>query len=307
MKQQQVDEIIQCLPKGRTLFPYFRDRYAAMLLSWMFDDGCSIAHIKRSHFARLLEKQLLKEAIAHSGDGHMNEQLLSLSWPGQYEQFLLTLGCWGGDSWRWQQTTRPGHNLVLQVNLHDGYRRWFEETVPVDDQWRFSNIGHPVLTQEAHKFYRPTLGWVRIDLDFDTGEALIEEIQTDWLRDMRSLLNWYQRIDPDNKDAARLVLYCQSMLRRLETIWDEALMAAALWFIREELGIHHVWYHTFESGCRLKRIKGVRPPRSLYSGLPKRFCYTRTSEQPEFLLNERKIRRTMRQQPAPQWFKLDLH
>lgn len=227
-------------------------------------------------------------------------------WPEHCEQFLLTLGSWGGENWRWQQITRPGHNLVLQVNLHDGYRRWFADTIPSDDQWRFGSVGHPVMEHGEREFYRTTLDWVRIDLDFDTDEILIEEIQTDWLRELRSLLRWYQLADPANEETQALIKYCQSLLSRLESLWDEAMLTAALWFTHEELGINTIWYHTFESGCRLKRIKGCRPPRSLYTTLPKRFCFERTMDQTEFLLHDRKIRRTMRQQPAPEWFRLQL-
>lgn len=60
MKHQQVKEIIDCLPKGRTLFPYFRDRYAAMLLAWVFKNGCSVADIKQSRFSGLLKKNYLR-------------------------------------------------------------------------------------------------------------------------------------------------------------------------------------------------------------------------------------------------------
>ena len=305
MKQQDVEEIIQCLPKGRTLFPYFRDRYATLLLAWLCQEGRTISEIKKSRYSGLLNKQLIKEAISGCGDGTISAQSLDLVWPETSENFLLTLGRWGGDCWRWQQTTRPGYNLVLQVNMHEGYRRWFNQTVPENQRWRFSTIGHPVLEPGTRSFYRTTLGWVRLDIDFKTGEVLIEEIQTDWLRDLQSLLRYTETAIPA-PEAEVLIHYCQVMLARLGSMSDEVLLSAALWFAHEELGMADIWYHTFDSGCRLKRIRGCRPPRSLYTRLPKRFCFELTDEQPQFLLQDKKFRKTMRKKPAPQWHRLKL-
>lgn len=273
-----------------------------MLLSWVFDDSVSVAEVKRSRFGRLLCKSALSELIARCGDGVIDRQLLSLVWREPCDQFLLTLDSWGGEERAWQQTSRAGHNLVLQVNMHEGYRRWFESVVPDDEKWLFDNYGHPVLQKSKSGFYRATLGWVRIDLDLWTGEALIEEVQSDWLKDVRTLLSWHSADD----GSVNVRMYCELMLARLGKVWAEVLMAAALWFVREELGIRKVWFHTYESGCDLKRIKGARPPRSLYTSLPRKFCYTTTRQPPEFLQRDKSFRRAVRGKPAPQWFHLQL-
>ena len=63
MHQTQIKEIIGCLPKGRTLFSYFKDRYALMLLTHFIGSGKPMREIKQS----------------------------------------------------WNQTSRPGKNLVLQL------------------------------------------------------------------------------------------------------------------------------------------------------------------------------------------------
>jgi hypothetical protein len=303
MKKEEVSEIQACLPRGRTLFPYYRDRYAALLLSWVFDDAVSVAEVKRSRYARLIGKAAISEAIARRGDGIIDKHLLSMIWAEPHDQFLLTLDSWGGEERSWQQTSRAGHNLVLQVNMHEGYRRWFESVVPDDEKWLFTNYGHPVLQKHRSAFYRPTLGWVRIDLDLGTGEALIEEVQSDWLRDLRTLMRWH---DSDSEDDVLIRHHAELMLARLGKIWSELLMAAALWFVREELGVREIWFHTYESGCELKRIKGARPPKSLYTSLPRKFCYTETREPPTFLQCDKSFRRTIRGKPAPQWFHLHL-
>ena len=33
MEQADIDEIIECLPRGRTLFPYFKDRYTLIVVT----------------------------------------------------------------------------------------------------------------------------------------------------------------------------------------------------------------------------------------------------------------------------------
>jgi hypothetical protein len=59
------------------------------------------------------------------------------------------------------------------------------------------------------------------------------------------------------------------------------------------LGLHRIYYHTWESGNRLKYLEDKswgQPPRSLYTALPKRFCFDTTHEAPGFLLKGRATR-----------------
>ncbi len=58
-----------------------------------------------------------------------------------------------------------------------------------------------------------------------------------------------------------------------------------MWFLRTELGIRRIFYHTFDSGVKLNRIAGTRPPRSLYTRLPSRFCFRETCVPPSFLID----------------------
>jgi len=123
----------------------------------------------------------------------------------------------------------------------------------------------------------------------DRGEALIEEIQTDWIRyalfARRRALNASEsiRIYGTWMHRDRVIRYVDSILRRHEQTWDEAMLAATICFLREELGIGTIYYHTHESGARLKRIRNRLPPRSIYSRLPKRFCFAETDRRPAFL------------------------
>ena len=66
-------------------------------------------------------------------------------------------------------------------------------------------------------------------------------------------------------------------------LWDEALLSAAIWFVRHELGLSTLYIHDFDSGNRLKAIAGRLPPRSLYTDLPKKFCFEQIDHAPLFL------------------------
>ena len=44
-----------------------------------------------------------------------------------------------------------------------------------------------------------------------------------------------------------------------------------------------VYYHTFKTGIRFKNIAWTAPPRSLYTDLPRKFCFRETTQAPMFL------------------------
>ena len=71
MDIRQANEIIACLPMGRTLFPYYKDRYAAMMLERIVGDGMSIADVKASRFAKLLDRPAMRQILSLKGDGQL--------------------------------------------------------------------------------------------------------------------------------------------------------------------------------------------------------------------------------------------
>ena len=88
-------------------------------------------------------------------------------------------------------------------------------------------------------------------------------------------------------------------------IWDEAVLAATISFIRNELGIKRIYYHSYETGPQLKSIYGSTP-RYLYTALPRRFCFEKTDENPAFLQKDRRFKQRIRKMAAPQWYRMDL-
>jgi len=300
MKIETIEEIIACLPTGRTLFPYFRDRYAGMLLTWVIDNHASIADIKRTPYAPLLEKDSIKGILRKCGNGHLDKSTLQTGWSESHESFLLTLDHWGPGSRRHRQITRPGYNLVLQVNLHNSYLRAMESLFGND---YLQLNGHPVLRPQTAAMFRPTLAWVRLDLDLDTNEVLIEEIQSDFLRVARWYRSFLLHCKYRDKTQTQQLEFFNLILQRFGKLWSEAVMAAALWFIFEELGINTVWYHTHATGSKLKKIRGYLPPQSLYSQLPRQFCFIKTADRPEFLMRESSFKRDQRRIPNMEFYR----
>ena len=89
--------------------------------------------------------------------------------------------------------------------------------------------------------------------------------------------------------------YYETHIAPLESIWDEATLLAALQFIRNELGIYRVYYHTWETGNWFKRIDSDwSPPKSIYTALPKKFGFKRAGIGPNFIIRDKTNRRRLR-------------
>jgi len=319
MKPHEVREIVQCLPKGKTPFHYYKDRYALWLLSQYVGNGKKVREVKSSTYGRLLQKPILRGALGQCASGTITaDNVLSASGLRQ-EAYHLGLGAWGGRTNRrnrYYQTSRPGKNIVLQLNftskhnaLHD---RVFNPTSaghPLECRY------HPIATRKQR-----TMAWSRCDVDLRNGEALIEEIQNDWLRyaewepgyvrrmSATRRANYFKRFYREDVRRIDMRRYFVEALRPHRAIWDEAMLTATLWFLREELGIHRIYYNTWDTGCRFKGIsRDYAPPRSLYTNLPRRFCFEETPEPPTFL--QRYWARRLRTHPDRntfRWFRLDL-
>ncbi len=310
MKAAEVEEIIACLPRGRTCFHYFADRYALLLLAWVCGAGRPVRELRAGPFAPLLNKPLVREALAPAGQGLARAEHFAWHWRAPAQTFLLTLDCWNADHSRYNQTSRGDANLVLQLNFSNQQERHLPKVAGANLADALVCRSHPVRLPDDGDHHRNTLAWARIDLDFDTGEALIEEIQNDWLRNAARALEWMPRHRRawglDEQDIARFRAYCEQVLAPLRKLWSEAMLAAALWFIREELGLRSIWYHSADTGRRVKRIEGGAPPRSIYSRLPRRFCFAQTHEAPRMLSRSRGFARRYRRIPNPSWYHLEL-
>lgn len=318
MDREYANEILACLSQERSCFHYFKDRYALQLLGYAAGSGQSIEQLRRSRYARLLNKPAVKQLLAECGDGWMDRERIEAQWQTPLLPFLLTVGLWGDKQW-WSgnQTSRPGFNLVLRLNFSRNHDRQFQRLFAPYYEGESLNwySGHPVMKHRERRYYRQTLAWSRLDVDMENGEALIEEIQSDWVREAnderRNLpqCSEYQRkLHADHcRKMERAHHYLNEVLQPYAAVWEEAMLSATLFFLREELGLNRIWYHTWNSGNALKGIGENRaPPRSLYQKLPRRFCFSEVDELPQLLHNRASEKRLRKAHVEPRFYQLQL-
>lgn len=288
MKLDELEEIVACLPQERTLFNYAKDWYAVQLLKYSLDQPQAVHRIKQSNFGKLLNKPQLKAWLGSLGSSTLSREQLSMLYPEKAEAFRLTL-----DRFDWTQTSRKGKdswNLVLQLNLNNADACYMEKHLPERDHDPFERCWHPI-----NEGRNRTLAWARIDLDLNLGEALIEEVQNDRIRETLWWLDYARRNKLKDVRYRRLKIpvkffenYWEQHIKTYAKVWDEAMLSAAIFFIREELGIRDIFYHTPESGSCYKGDGAGGAPRSIYSKLPERFCFEKTDTMPSFLQKKRK-------------------
>lgn len=306
MDHRTAAEVLACLSHNRTLFHYYRDRYSIGLLRQLSRTPTTVAALKRTVFAPLAQKPRVKAVLAQLGGEYLHEAQLALhDYDSEQTPFVLTLDTWGSEhrqDWRYKQLSRRGYNLVLQLNFCKRHDQQLQKLGAQADAFNYH--GHPTATR------RNTLAWARIDFDWASGTALIEEIQSDWIRRVAWLVDYAERKMARTQDASqptgyrRLTCplqttldYGRFVLARYQPIWAEAMLWATLDFLRNELGLRHIYYHSMDSGRLLKRIVGNLPPSSLYSDLPRKFCFDKTAAAPAFIQAEAHAAAVLRRNP----------
>ena len=307
-----VNEIIECLPAGRTVFHYGKHGYAPMLLSYLIGSKTPISKLRHSVYSKLIQTPLMKQVLATSGNGVLEHAQISNAYWQNTLPFVLTLDVFHGA----MQTSRPGVNLVLQLNFSSQHDRAFVNLAKPGKEPIMRSEYHPVMMPGQRELFRETLAWSRIDLDFANNEALIEEIQSDWVREAARLMRWLRHCRRCNRSLPKsfalagaldhIEEYLDSVLAPYATIWQEAVLSAAIDFIYRELGINTIYYHSHKTGCIVKRIDYYLPPRSLYSQLPRKFCFSATSEAPAFLQANKGFRRRYKKVRYPKWYRMDI-
>jgi hypothetical protein len=284
--------MLRRLPTEGFTFTYFKDRFALALLSYFVGEGRSVRDVKSSRYARLLENQTVKELTRMLPNGRLTADALDGIWSSDSHEFVLTFGTYGhDDSHRACQTSRAGMNFVLQVNFPDAHDRDLVRMLSP------GNIDFTLQRDTDHPIseVRRTMAWVRIDIDFCSGEALIEEVQNDWIRtalarralaetlinEVDGIVRFRQFTNGAQCVPRDFLYYTDRVLRPFGKIWSEATLAAAIWVLADVLGIKRIFYHTPASGAVLKDLDDA--PLSLYTDLPRRFCFGEVYECPDFL------------------------
>lgn len=315
MTPTEVDFITQTIETEGKAFGYQKDQYAFDLLSLYTENGKDVNAIRNSPFGHLLQKPIVKEVMASKGSRKLNELFCNPQWEHQ-KQFYYTIDTWGKYSKHrndnWYQTSRSGINLVLQLNFDFEHNtKYFQYVDPIKSDHPFIYDYHPVKIGGGF-----TMAWARMDVDLETGEALIEEIQTDWLREAKDdadsarkhINNSKHKHDwQKNKGSRRMLTYYEEHLMEYMKLWDEAVLDASLIFLVNELGCRTIYYHTFETGCLLKGLSASysRPPRSLYTKLPRKFGFRETDVAPTLLKKEKLLKKRLRDRSL-RWYEMNL-
>jgi hypothetical protein len=320
MEMREAREVAASLARARPRLVYYPHRYAAWLLGRRAGRGTPVRDLRRSRHARLLDNGLVRGIAARAGDGVLTQQALEHAEPMRAEVYRIGLTTWGparGSDWSpgWYQTSRPGANIVLLLDFplrHNAlYRRLLdpEARLPMVDRM------HP-----HARLPDLTLAWARIDIDLAAGEALIEEIQSDWIREFRWLWEAASKLESEaDRDRvvqewwrgpatfAALERYWTRVLAHHRAWWPEATLFAALWLLFEQLRIRRIYFHTPEGGVQRKRIRGSAPPRSLYTQLPRRFGFEVTPQGPALFRTTQSCKPIARcdAEDLP-WYRLDL-
>ena len=307
MNKELLEEVLSCLSDERITYAYFKDRYCMFLLDQFIGDGKSIQELKQGPFSQFCQKPQIKQWLAGIGSQYIEPDMLMALWQTDVHHFRVTLGEWGGYSPTWQQTSREGYNLVLQLNLTKSHDRFYERVADTEYE-PFTDGGHPT------HYERNTLAWSRIDLSEDFSEALIEEVQTDWLRKAQETLQYLTDCSTPEEfeewgiktDLNGLSGYVHRLMSPLKAIWDEAILCATLEFLVKKIGVKHIYYYDHVTGKQMKSIDFCEPPRSLYTRLPKRFGFRTVSDAPQFIQADRFAAKKLKSIKQPQWYYLPL-
>lgn len=318
MENSELDMVLDCLGNQRRTYHYFKDKYCLDLLDYELaqrpNEAVAVRDLRSGRWAKFLHRPLLKSVIADCGDGVLHREQLSTVWVPEQLVFNLTLGGWRQEDRYWQQTSRKGSSLVLQLNFDQRHNRVYQQLLELSAMSKYgrSNFnakagvhgysGHPVNCTRGF-----TMSWVRLDLDLDRGECLIEEVQNDWLRNCEGLCRRFEDYLQKNKLKAlengspqfkghyrEFIGYVKDFLKPYRAIWAEASLAAVIELLRGEVGGVDIFYHSADSGARLKGIKDYLPPKSLYSSLPEKFGFQLTDKVPEFLKSDSFSRRCIK-------------
>jgi hypothetical protein len=310
-------DIVACLPQGRTIFRYGRDQFAPMLLAWLVRNGWTAEQVRASDFRRLLDRGPVRAALAAEGRLHLDERTLRAAPIAQTHAWRLTLSSWGNPKhYRGQQISRRGMNLVLQLNFSNEHDAEYRRLFPGAAGPLFSVRGHAGSNQFN------TIAWARLDIDLDENAALIEEIQSDWVKEADRALKkpscfvggrWngqrWRTMPSEGEFKQAALEYHANVLPGFSANWEETMLAACLYFVFEEIGLKSLYLHEFETGMKLKNMGGRwnLPPRSIYTDLPRKFCFRKGHAAPRFLETRlRNLQKNGKFSQAPEFWLLSL-
>lgn len=310
MKTEHLKILSEALPDVLP-YPFYRGREAAWLLHQQMTGPAKVSSLRRGRLGPLLARTPVNDVVAACGDGVLTpDRLLPIADPwltfdpdtdlamdrpseaafaalcaADVIPYVVTFDQWAMDreeiNWRQLQISRRGGNLVVQVNFPEQFERQFAQWFGWDARRGLEYYLHPVRRDGPI-----TMAWARLDMDPNGEDVLIEELQTDFLRRLKSWRN-HLAADAGRKRKTAAKRFIDHVLERHAATWAEATLLAAIAVARTELGARRIWLHQPHSGARLKNVQHGVPPRSLYSDLPRRFGFAPTDRAPGFLYPSR--------------------
>lgn len=298
MKAESLKTLLRELPQSLS-FNYFADQESLWLLAQRMGPSASVAALKAGPLARYLDRPMVKPVVAACGGTLARRDLAQTARPDTavdlphsraaaagiaaafelpWFDFEITFaGWWSGFlGFESSQMSRPGTNLVLQLGFPQKDVEMLNYYLGTEARRLFEYHLHPVRTEG-----RPTLAWVRIDIEGKS--ALIEEVQSDWLRSTEAVSKDWERMRPHRHLTKAMAIYNHLVRERYETLWPRVALYAALGVLHHFVGVREVYMHQPDAGAVLKGITGRAPPRSLYSQLPKSFGFRPTNDVPPLL------------------------
>lgn len=324
MTPEDISLFRQVLPETMPFYHY-PDRHSAWLLAQAMPGDCPVRTLRQSRVARFLDRPLLRPAVAGCGGTLRQRDVIALAHAGRAVQMAglsagamaaletafsgvwrdheLSFTSWGtGPNWAWHQISRPGGNLVMQLGFPSEHAAILGRHFRAPVRKTFEVPSHPIREQG-----RPTLAWVRLDIDLASGVALIEEVQSDWLREVRWQAEHLRERDPQSRQLKTLEGYEAGLRAAYAKGWAEVALLAALCLLVNEFAVRDIWMHQPGPGAVLKHIHSTHPPRSLYSDLPKSFGFRPKRDAPAFLQRpRRKALKALRGRGGPLFWRLDL-
>jgi len=300
MDFREIDDLRRAMPEAVT-FNYYDDCQSPWLLSRLMPERAAVADLRRTPYGKLLDRPGLRGLVACCGGmldrrdvaalahadrvdvfDHMpraSNRALEAIWSTPWQDYHVTFADWGrGMFWGSAQVSREGGSLVIQLGFPSDHAQIMGQYLPTEARAKFEESYHPV-----RRDGRPTLAWARVDIDTRRSEALIEEVQCDWLRLVADEIAWLAEAGARERELRAHQAYERALYARYARVWPRAMLLATLAMLHEQLGINRIWMHMPEPGAVLKGIRGTLPPRSLYTRLPQHFCFTPTAEIPPML------------------------
>lgn len=325
MLPEEITFIRQCLPEPYG-FPYHPDRESPWLLSRQLTAPSKIAVLRGTRLGKFLDRPAVRPIVAACGGVLAPDDLrpaalpekhaltpdlsraaeagLTAAFAQPWQDFEMTLTAWGtqAHNFNWSQMSRRGGNLVLQMGFPSDHGALMGRYLGAKPRKEYEYTAHPI-----RQTGRPTLAWARLDIDLERGEALIEEVQSDWLRFVREDVMHLDRHYPRSRELRVKQAYEAELRSRYGKVWPKAMLLATLRLLAEDLGIRSIWMHQPEAGYALKGIWGQAPPVSLYTALPKSFGFLPTDTPPQMLrLTKRRSRKRLNRVTAPHFWRIDL-